>query len=550
MKSNNLSIGVALLAISYPFLDFFSVNKSNIEPLQIQILLSIFLLLILSIFIFSAILSHFTKIKIYKNIYSFCFLFMFLFFYKDFQNSLNYLIKPNFPNFNFGGEISLILILILFSWTLLSVMLEKGKLYLRFLNIFVILLILVSFFKVLPFNFKFNEKEISSFSDETFFSSEQTKKILKNKNKNIYFVVFDAAIPFENFNDNFKSINYKEQINFFESKKYVYLSDVKSSYDGTHLTLSQMINLSYHINEKTGQYKLSDTYAEIMRRFESSPLGKTLAEIKYDFYWIGNASQNCYLYNYDLCIENYTKKKYLNFNMIFNYFSKILNNYTISIFLERTPAIDMINKVFFINYKKFTSKEVAFKENDGALKFLESKIFSEKNVEGSKNKFILIHALMPHGYAAFNKEPNIYGKNCEILSFKNYKKSISNQLDKRNILINDISGVLIGYNSNYQCFMKRMKQIVNFIEINDPESVVVITSDHGIDFKDMGNNIFFAGKFGDNCGSYVKNKIMDQINGIRLTLSCATNQKVNLLEKKTFKRKMINGKSSRILEKM
>ena len=62
--------------------------------------------------------------------------------------------------------------------------------------------------------------------------------------------------------------------------------------------------------------------------------------------------------------------------------------------------------------------------------------------------------------------------------------------------------------------------------------------------------LFFAGKFGDNCGSYVKNKIMDQINGIRLTLSCATNQKVNLLEKKTFKRKMINGKSSRILEKM
>ena len=83
--------------------------------------------------------------------------------------------------------------------------------------------------------------------------------------------------------------------------------------------------------------------------------------------------------------------------------------------------IDVLNKVFFINYDKLTSKDIAFKENDSVLKFIDSNFYDNKNNKKLRNKFILIHALMPHGYAAFNKEPNIYGRNCESLSFEKYK---------------------------------------------------------------------------------------------------------------------------------
>tara|TARA_B100000029_G_scaffold515371_1_gene622011 strand:+ start:1420 stop:3072 length:1653 start_codon:yes stop_codon:yes gene_type:complete len=544
------TIGISLLAIFYPFLDFLTINKTNIEPLQIKILFFILILLISAIFLISLILTLITKIKITKLVYFFSIFSLFLFFYQDLKNLLNLLLKSLFSDFNLGGETSIIIIIAISIFTLFTIIDGQKNFYLRFLNIFVILLTISSISKVFPLNLELKDKKMSSFSNEAFFSAQQIKEIKRNENKNIYYIIFDAAIPFESFNANFQNIKYEENIKLLKEKNYIYLNDVKSSYDGTHLTLSQMLNLNYHIDDKTGQYELRDTYAEIMRRFDLSPLGKILDEINYDFYWIGNASQNCYLYNYDLCIENYNKNYNLSFRKLLNYFSKILNNYTVSIFLERSPLIDVVNKVFLINYNKLTSKEIAFKENDSVLKFIDSNVYDNITNKKTRNKFILIHALMPHGYAAFNREPNIYGSNCESLSFEKYKNLSLKGSDKTNLLTNDISGALIGYDSNYKCFLKRLNQIVTFIDNNDPNSVVVITSDHGINFNKLDNTVFFASKFGNNCNSYVNNKNMDQINGIRLSLTCATNQKVDILEKRTFKRKMIEGKFIRVLEEM
>ena len=544
------TIGISLLAILYPFIDFFSINKTNIEPLQIKILFFLLISLILAIFLISLILTSITKIKIANLIYFFSILSFLLFFYQDLKNLINLLFKSLFSDFNLGGEISLIIIIVISIFTIFKIIGRKKKLYLRFLNIFVILLTISSIIKIFPLNLELKDKNISSFSNEVFFTAQQINEIKNNKNKNIYYIIFDAAIPFESFNTNFQYINSEENINFLKKKNYVYLNNVKSSYDGTHLTLSQILNLNYHIDDKTGQYEFRDTYAEIMRRFDLTPLGKILEKINYDFYWIGNASQNCYLYNYELCIENHDKNYNFSFLKIFDFFSKILNNYTVSIFFERSPLIDVLNKVFFINYDKLTSKDIAFKENDSVLKFIDSNIYDNKNNKRLRNKFILIHALMPHGYAAFNREPNIYGRNCESLSFEKYKNLSLKGSYKTNALTNDISGALIGYDSNYKCFMKRLNQIVNFIDNNDPNSVVLITSDHGINFNELDNIVFFTGKFGNNCNSKVNNKNMDQINGIRLALACATNQKVNILKKRTFKRKKIDGKFIRVLEQM
>lgn len=543
-------IGISLLAIFYPFINFLSINKANIEPLQIKILFFLLISLLLAIFLICLILKSITKIKIEKLIYFFSIFSFLLFFYQDLKNLLNLLFKSLFSNFNLGGETSLIIIIIISIITLFKIIDGQKKLYLRFLNIFIILLTISSIVRIFPLHIELKNKKISSFSNEVFFTAKQIKEIKSSKNKNIYYIVFDAAIPFESFNNNFQNIKYEENIKLLKKKNYVYLNDVNSSYDGTHLTLSQILNLNYHIDDKTGQYELQDTYAEVMRRFDLTPLGKILEKINYDFYWIGNASQNCYLYNYELCIENYDKNYNFSFLKIFDFFSKILNNYTVSIFFERSPLIDVLNKVFFINHDKLTSKEIAFKENDSVLKFIDSNIYNNKTNKNLSNKFFLIHALMPHGYAAFNREPNIYGINCESLSFEKYKNLTLKESYKTNILTNDISGVLIGYDSNYKCFMKRLNQIVNLIDKNDPNSVVLITSDHGINFNKLDQSIFFAGKFGNNCNSRVNNKNMDQINGIRLALTCATNQKVNILKKRSFKRKKIDGKFIRVLEQM
>ena len=81
------------------------------------------------------------------------------------------------------------------------------------------------------------------------------------------------------------------------------------------------------------------------------------------------------------------------------------------------------------------------------------------------------------------------------------------------------------------------------IEINDKNSVVIIQSDHGIKhdtFPEINTkplfstyDIFTLIKVNQECKKFVSHKI-NQPNAIRLALSCATGQKVKLLEKKMY----------------
>ena len=72
-------------------------------------------------------------------------------------------------------------------------------------------------------------------------------------------------------------------------------------------------------------------------------------------------------------------------------------------------------------------------------------------------------------------------------------------------------------------------------EINDPNALVIFQADHGLLKKGVVNSqeIFTLAKVPKECEDYLTRKV-DNINGIRLLLSCATNQKVKLLEKKSF----------------
>ena len=88
--------------------------------------------------------------------------------------------------------------------------------------------------------------------------------------------------------------------------------------------------------------------------------------------------------------------------------------------------------------------------------------------------------------------------------------------------------------------MKTIDKLIIFLEKKDPDAVVIFQSDHGIDFNEKNNNleaetikskIFNLIKVPKSCKNALNNNI-DNINSIRLALSCATNTKPKLLERK------------------
>ena len=78
---------------------------------------------------------------------------------------------------------------------------------------------------------------------------------------------------------------------------------------------------------------------------------------------------------------------------------------------------------------------------------------------------------------------------------------------------------------------------INFINIHDPNAVVIIQADHGHYFSEKNSDdiykIFNLIKVPNYCRNFLSNEI-DNINGVRLSLSCATNSKIKLIKRKIY----------------
>ena len=83
------------------------------------------------------------------------------------------------------------------------------------------------------------------------------------------------------------------------------------------------------------------------------------------------------------------------------------------------------------------------------------------------------------------------------------------------------------YESNYLCMMKRIKEFVKFINLNDPDSQVVLQAGHNVPILSRENirdeyNILTIAKVNDKCNKKLAN-IKNQIDTVKLLFSCALN---------------------------
>ena len=238
-------------------------------------------------------------------------------------------------------------------------------------------------------------------------------------------------------------------------------------------------------------------------------LKKTLSSIGYEFKWEGSSRGNCNQYNPSLCLDNNEKT---NFEKLLKKIQ--LNTYIFKSFFLATPVIATISRSGIERF--FTDKiPMQFEENDSIGNFI-SKV---KNYDYKKKPhFFLIHHMSPHA-------PYVYNKDC---TRRSKASEINNKLYPS------------GYKEAYQCVLKKITKLINFIQDNDPKAVVIIQGDTGNSFgknqkeKQINTTINFnLLKLNANCSKLNLSDKLDIVNGVRLALSCATNQSNNLLDKKT-----------------
>ena len=140
----------------------------------------------------------------------------------------------------------------------------------------------------------------------------------------------------------------------------------------------------------------------------------------------------------------------------------------------------------------------------------------KKYQKNNINYFYFIHNILP-------SDPFIFDEDCNK---KNHVKDDG-----------DMNIYLKNYSKNYKCALKKIKEFIEFIDLHDPDAIVVFQADHGEKITLNRNNnkykIFNLIKVPNLCKKYLTNEI-DSVNAVRLSINCATGTKVKLLKRKIY----------------
>tara|TARA_B110000438_G_scaffold156147_1_gene149798 strand:+ start:344 stop:1954 length:1611 start_codon:yes stop_codon:yes gene_type:complete len=499
--------------ISIPYLSFINVNFFDSNFIVLKTILIAFLITIALIFLLTKSLSLFAKKINHRLVYFVTAVGLFsLFYLYDLLRNQFQLILPQYK-----GEISFVITILIFFFFYFFSIYRKNFFFIRFFTIYFIILFLFNLSSFVINFWKFNSDD--QHVTEKFFSKNQIAKIKQNNNKNIYYVIIDAATSLDKFDEIFNTNYYENISSKYEKYGYKYIANTKSSYQQTRYTFTSIFYLSYFLNNEN--YKtasVSNLYPAILKKnkVNNVPLVKTINSMGYKFKWIGNYYVgNCEQINVNLCINSKKEIKTDNF----------VSYYALFTLLERSPIIPIYNRIknFFYEEEEKLSYKHQYKENDSINNFLIQ--IKNYDLKGFPHLF-LIHHLAPH-------QPHIYNSDC---SYNQYGKNTWEDHKK-----------------NYDCTLKRVDELIKYVEDNDPEAIVIIQSDHGVTYDAFSGmdleptisvyDMFNLIKINTKCKKFLTEKI-NQPNAMRLALSCAANQEVKLLEKKSFKINFEKGNAS------
>tara|TARA_Y100001958_G_C21245955_1_gene576027 strand:- start:812 stop:2299 length:1488 start_codon:yes stop_codon:yes gene_type:complete len=415
-----------------PWIDFVNANLDELDFIfnnNFIILLAIYFFVIFFIYLIFVFFSPLTG----YSLVSFISIFIWLLFQHNFlKSNINLFFNIINISTKYSSEVALVFILIL---TYLFFIFIKKKTIIS--NFFIIFLSLNFFFSALQFTTEFYSKKkvIELFEQDKKVQSDNTKK------PNIYFFVLDAMMPLNEF-ENYYKINLSNFKNFYDEKKYKYYKNTLNLYPDTVATLTSLFFLEEEIyidykKEKKNEYKpgIYKTFPGLLKKQYNPILISELKDLGYEFKWIGNNFADCSRYNYRYCLSN-KKEEYIDW-------------YIVQSFLKKTPLIQIFNK---LTETEIIQKNLQINHRGDAIGKLKKFLILSQNYQKENSIFYFIHHMHPHW-------PYRHDKNCDYKKFPG----------KTNFE---------GYKNSYLCVIKKITNIINFIEETDENALVIFQSDH------------------------------------------------------------------------
>lgn len=483
MKMKNYLIGFYVLFL--PVLLFLDIN--NLRLISNKSLTIIFLSIVIFFFIiliFYKIYLFIFKLPLENNLFpGLCFVFYLQFYYTDIIEILN----NNLVNAGYIVLFFLVIlsIIVVFLWSRHFIILNK------FALIFSILITTTFFYNFYIFS--------AVNTDHFKVKKNRSNKIISiNEQKefnNIYLIIFDSLMPFEDFEKNVDKNFYNNNTFKVSSalktidESFKYLKGSVSNYNNTKLSISSIFNNNYFMNEKSNRFKDYFSFYPYFLyqkdKINNLDYLNRLKKNRINFVWFSNTSIPCKNISGIICGTNS------------NVETDILNE--VKIFYSKTALVPMMNKLT----RKF--------HNDIPSNDLINYIKYNK----TKNNFFFIHNMIPNG-------PQIYDDNCNITG-KIYPY----------------------YNNSYLCSIKKIGELTKFIIKHDNDATVLITADHGVrspfylkenllvDDLEIGKEyydprIFALAKYPQKCSSLLP-KTYDLLNLSRFLLNCNYSENLDYL---------------------
>jgi hypothetical protein len=320
-----------------------------------------------------------------------------------------------------------------------------------------------------------------------------TEKITKTeieglKRPNVYFIIPDAYAGDEYMRtelgfDNSQFIKKMKKLNFLVQENSL------SPYNMTFLSVAAILNMDYIITDKSEAYISRDEFFPAMMQTAKVPLAvKEFTQLGYDFWHFGNI--------WAQCDPTHVKCYGVNYQQLLSYELRGLLNST------PFPWFEAL----------FSTRNINYFDNS----FLD---FLEQYKLNDKPSFFFVHHLAPHPPYIFNSDCSI--KNSNEIEFDEWQPNAR-----------------IDYLDNLQCTNRKLASIENWVSLNDPSAIIVVTGDHGsafggIEGRDERLRTLTMARFPDNC-DITNVRQANAINMMRLALSCAKEEAPKLLPNKSF----------------